>query len=82
MPNAEPDTIRKELHALLEHVPESDVVTARKFLRSLVDPVDLALLVAPPDDEPETEDERAAVAAALKDPAPDLPFEHIRRLRR
>jgi hypothetical protein len=82
MPNAEPDTIRQELHALLDHIPEGDVVTARKFLRSLVDPVTLALLIAPPDDEPETEDERSAVEAALADPALDVPFEQIRKLRR
>ena len=82
MPNAEPEVARQELHALLDHIPEGDVATARKFLRSLVDPVELALLGAPPDDEPETEEERAAVAAALADPAPDVPFEQIRRLQR
>jgi hypothetical protein len=82
MPNAEPNVIRQELHALLDHIPEGDVVTARKFLRSLVDPVELVLLSAPPDDEPETEEEGAAVAAALADPAADIPFEQIRRVRR
>ena len=74
--------IGQELHALLDHIPEGDVVTARNFLRSLVDPAELALLSAPPDDEPETEDERAAVVAALADPALDVPFEQIRKLRR
>ena len=72
---------REELHRLLDRIPESDVPTARKFLRSLLDPVELALLNAPADDEPETEEERSAVEAALADPAADVPFEqiHLRR---
>ncbi len=82
MSGAGTNSIREELHKLLDHIPESDVATARKFLRSLVDPVELALLTAPLDDEPETAEERAAVEAALADPAPDLPFERVRRARR
>lgn len=70
---------RDDLHRLLDRIPESDVPAAGKFLRSLLDPIELALLNAEPDDEPETEDERAAVEAALADPAADLPFEQIRR---
>jgi hypothetical protein len=34
---------------------------------------------APHDDEPETVEEIAALKAALSDPAPDIPFEQIRR---
>jgi hypothetical protein len=71
---------REELHLLLDRIPESDVPTTEKFLRSLVDPVELAILTAPEDDEPESQEERAAVAAALADPAPDIPFEEIRRV--
>jgi len=40
----------------------------------------LAVLTAAFDDEPETEEERAAVEAALADPSPDVPFEQIRRV--
>jgi len=42
--------------------------------------VQLAVLTAAFDDEPETEEERAAVEAALADPSPDVPFEQIRRV--
>ena len=71
---------REELHRLLDRIPESDVPATQKFLRSLVNPVDLAILLAPEDDEPETEEERRAVKAALADPSPDIPFERVRRI--
>jgi len=45
----------------------------------LVDPVELALLAAPPDDEPETEAEREAVERALSDPRPDVSLEEVLR---
>lgn len=71
---------REELHRLLDQIPESDVPTTQKFLRSLVDPVELAILLAPEDDEPEEAEEHAAVHAALADPSPDIPFERLRRV--
>jgi hypothetical protein len=79
VPDVTTDASREELHKLLDHVPAAGVPEARKFLQSLVDPVDLALLNAPPDDEPETSEERAAVEAALADPAADVSFSQIRR---
>jgi hypothetical protein len=79
VPDVTTDHAREELHKLLDHVPAAEVPLARKFLQSLVDPVDLALLNARPDDEPETTEERAAVEAALADPAADVPFSQIRR---
>jgi hypothetical protein len=69
---------REELHRLLVRIPESDVPAPRKFLRSLVNPVELAILLAPEDDEPETEEERRAVKAALAGPSPAIPFERVR----
>ncbi len=72
-------TIREELHKLVDALPESDVPTTRKFLRSLLDPVELSLLTAPFDDEPETEEERAAVETALSNPRPDIPMEEVLR---
>jgi hypothetical protein len=75
-----PMSAREELHLLLDRIPESDVPTMQKLLRSLVDPVELAILTAPEDDELESDEERAAVAAALADPSPDIPFEEIRRV--
>ena len=70
MPEAPPKHIRHELHWLLDRIPESDVSTAHRFLRSLVDPVALSVLNAPYDDEPETEEERAAVDVARREPGP------------
>ena len=40
-----------------------------------------AILAAPLDDEPETEEERASVASSLADASPDIPFEQLRRIR-
>jgi hypothetical protein len=75
------DIDRHELHTLLDHIPDSDVPSVRKILRALADPVERAILTAPLDDEPETEEERASVAASLADESPDIPFEQLRRIR-
>ncbi len=64
MANAETNTIRQELHLLLDHIPDKGVPAARDYLRSLLDPVELALLHAPDDDEPLSEHERAALSEA------------------
>jgi hypothetical protein len=72
-------TSREELHKLVDHIPEGDVAAARKILRSLVDPVDLSLATAAPDDEPDTEEEREAVEKALSDPRSDVPLEEVLR---
>ena len=53
----------------------------RHELRALAAPMELAILAAPLDDEPETEEERASVAASLAEASPDIPFEHLRRVR-
>ena len=73
------DSDRHELHTLVDHIPESDVPAARKILRALADPVELAILAAPLDDEPETEGERASVASSLADASPDIPFQELPR---
>ena len=64
MSDADANSMRKELRLLVDHIPSSDVPTARKILRSLIDPVALALLNAPVDDEPLAEHERSQLAAA------------------
>jgi hypothetical protein len=73
----EPHVDRQELHRLLDHIPDTDIGTARKFLRSLLDPVTLSLLTAPFDDEPETDQERAAVEAARRESGPGTPHEKV-----
>jgi hypothetical protein len=73
------DIDRHELHTLVDHIPESDVPAARKILRALAGPVELAIVTAPPDDEPETEDERASVASSMAEASSDIPFERVRQ---
>ena len=72
-------TAREEMHKMLDYIPETDVPTAHKFLRSLVDPVELSLLSAPLDDEPETDDERETVERARREPGPGTPHEDVLR---
>jgi len=70
---------RRELHGLLDHIPEADVSNARELLRPLVNPVALSLLTARYDDEGETEQERSLVETARRDPAPATPHEEVLR---
>ncbi len=60
-------TIREELHELIDQLPEQDLEQARRDLEKHLaknDPVLRAFLEAPEDDEPETDEERDAVAEA------------------
>jgi hypothetical protein len=64
---APPMTTKATLHQIIEELPESELVAAERFLaylRDMAAPVHRALLTAPWDDEPETEDERQAVQEA------------------
>jgi len=54
----------EELRLLVDHIPDGDVPVAHKILRALMDPVELALLNAPEDDEPLSEHELAALEEA------------------
>lgn len=55
------------------------MATARKFLRSLVNAVELSLLSAPVDEEPETDEERDAVERARREPGRGTPHEEVLR---
>ena len=57
-------TDRQELHTLLDHVRESEIASAKEYLRGLNDPFELALIMAAPDDEPLTGAERTALDEA------------------
>ena len=75
-------SMREELRALVDHISESDVPTARKLLRALVDPVELALFKALPDDEPLSEHERAATEESSgreRRGEPLIPHENVLR---
>ena len=60
---------RERLRCLVEFVPEADLPAAERYLESLVgpDPLIRALVNAPWDDEPVTEEERKLVEEAERD---------------
>jgi predicted transcriptional regulator len=75
---------RTKLHDLIESLPSDDVPTALRVLEALnssSDPVPLALRDIPIDDEPETEEERAAVAEARREieEGKGIPHEEVMR---
>ncbi|MGO4885203.1 MAG: hypothetical protein ACLP59_30925 [Bryobacteraceae bacterium] len=70
---------RQQAHALLDMLPAEKLNAVRSLLEVMVDPVSRALANAPIDDEPVTEEEERAVAAArewLKH-NPGIPFEQV-----
>jgi hypothetical protein len=64
MTNLQADAMREELRLLVDHIPEDDVPAARKVLRALMDPIELALLNAPEEDEALSEHELNALREA------------------
>ena len=73
------DLDRQDLHTLVDHIPAGEVPAARKILRALMDPVELSLLSASVDDEPESEDERIAVERALAETGSGTSHEEVLR---
>jgi hypothetical protein len=55
---------REHAHQLIDRLPETQLSALVGLLETIVDPVDAALRKAPTDDEPESEEERQAVAEA------------------
>ncbi|MBZ2186136.1 MAG: hypothetical protein K7J46_15605 [Bryobacter sp.] len=55
---------RQHAHQLIDRMPETQLSGLVQFLETIVDPVATALRNAPIDDEPETGDEKNAVAEA------------------
>ena len=66
-----PLAVKQELHALIDRLPEGEVVAARRYLQYLCDlsedPVVRALREAPFDDEPLGPEEAAESESAWKD---------------
>ena len=61
---------RDTIHRFIDELPESELPTAERFLHYLLataDPVLRALLEAPLDDEPQTNDERRAMHEAREE---------------
>ena len=62
--------MRDNLHKLIDELPEADLPTAERVLEALratADPVGQALDSALEDDEPETDEEAAAIATAWEE---------------
>ena len=55
---------RQHAHEIINHMSEPQLSTVIGLLEKFVDPVTLALLNAPIDDEPVTDEERAELAEA------------------
>ena len=55
---------REHAHELIDRLPESQLSALVGLLETIVDPVVSVLRNAPADDEPETEEEKQAVAEA------------------
>ena len=76
---------RTKLHDLIESLPSDDVPTALRVLEALnstADSLPLALRDIPFDDEPETEEERAAVAEARREIEEGKGIPHDEAMRR
>ena len=70
---------KRQAHELIERLTPSQVSAVVGLLEAILDPVSRKLAAAPFDDEPETEEERQAVAEAtewLKHNKP-IPFEDV-----
>jgi hypothetical protein len=55
---------REHAHELIDRLPEPQIAALVGLLETIVDPVAAALRNAPIDDEPETEEEKRAIAEA------------------
>ena len=55
---------REQAHQLIDRLPETQLSALVGLLETIVDPIGAALSNAPIDDEPETDDEKQAVAEA------------------
>ncbi len=76
---------RKRLHQLIDELPEDEIGAAERYLQSLCaddDPVIRAVRTAPVDDEPLTDEDRAAIDEGRSDIAAGRGIPHHRVLRK
>ena len=76
---------RKRLHQLVDDLPDDEIAAAERYLRSLCandDPVLHTVRTAPADDEPLTDEDRAAIAEGRRDIAAGRGIPHQRVLRK
>ncbi len=77
-----PQHERKQAHAYLDHLPDTQVSAVRGLLESMLDPVSRALANAPVDDEPVTKEEERAVAVARESLKRNGSIPHAEAMRR
>jgi hypothetical protein len=73
---------RRELHELVDRLPDPELPAAKRMLQSLLaDPLWLSLLTARPDDEPYTEEQQRqdSEAQAAIERGEGIPHEEILR---
>ena len=72
---------KEKAHELIERIAPSQLSAVVGLLETMLDPVSRAIANAPIDDEPESEDERQAVAASkawmAQHPGEGIPHEDI-----
>jgi hypothetical protein len=68
---------KTELHHLVDSLPDESVDAVGEWLRRAHDPTIAQLDAAPWDDEPFTEEERAAVEAARLDPGASIAVDRL-----
>jgi len=70
---------KEHAHELIERLPPVQLAAVIGLLEAILDPVSRAIAQAPVDDEPETEEERQAVAEAKEwfQHHSGIPFEEV-----
>ena len=70
---------KQQAHELIDRLPPAQLAAVAGLLRAMLDPVSRAIADAPLDDEPETDEERRAVAEAKEwlQLHPGIPFEEV-----
>jgi hypothetical protein len=70
---------KQQAHELIERLPRAQLAAVVGLLEAMLDPVSRAITNAPPDDEPESDEERRAVAEAKEwlQRHPGIPFEEV-----
>ncbi len=58
---SDPTQERQEAHAYLDHLPPEQLSAVRNLLESMLSPFERSLALAPPDDEPLTEEDRQRI---------------------
>jgi hypothetical protein len=70
---------KQQAHELIDRLPPAQLAAVAGLLKAMLDPVSRAISNAPLDDEPETDEERRAVAEAKEwlRLHPGIPFEEV-----